>query len=94
MNYVLDDHFVLIDLLNDSFLNKLVQIPTRTDIKTGKGNILDLVLSSHPDFVDKLVVGEVLSDHCLLTFTILEATDYLKKNHTKFTCTTKAITTV
>ena len=73
---------VLIDLLNDSFLTQIVQTPTRTDIKTGKGNILNLVLSSHPDCVDKLVVGKVLSDHCLLTFTILEAPRLLeKKSH-------------
>ena len=74
---------VLIDLLNDSFLTQLVQTPTRTAIKTGKGNILDLVLSSHPDCVDKPVVGEVLSDHCILTFTILEAPRLLETKITQ-----------
>ena len=48
----------LIDLLHDDFLTQLVRTPTRLDIKTGKNNILDLVLSTHPDCIVDLTVGE------------------------------------
>lgn len=50
--------------VHDNFLTQLVNSPTRED------NILDLVLLSALEIVDNLIVGEPLSDHNAMTFSI------------------------
>ena len=53
---------LVIDIIQDNFFTQLVNEPTR------ECNILDLVLTTSPEFVRELAVGEPFSDHCCLTF--------------------------
>ena len=53
---------LLIDIIQDSLFTQLVNEPTR------ERNILDLVLTTSPEFVRELAVGEPFSDHHCLTF--------------------------
>lgn len=53
---------LLIDIIQDNFLTQLVNETPR------ECNILDLVLSTSPEFVCELPVGELFSDHHCLTF--------------------------
>ena len=53
---------ILIDVIRDNFFTQLVNEPTR------ECNILDLVLTTSPEFVRELAVGEPFSDHFCLTF--------------------------
>ena len=57
-----------VDILNDYFLNQLVNSPTRFSATTS--SILDLVISSHPTLIDNLVIGRELSDHSMISFDI------------------------
>ena len=47
---------LLIDIIQDNFFTQLVNEPTR------ECNILDLVLTTSPEFVRELAVGEPFSD--------------------------------
>ena len=60
-----DIYVHLIDIIQDNFLTQLVREPTRNQ------NILDLVISTSPDIVDRLLVGDCFSDHRSLSFRIL-----------------------
>ena len=53
---------LLIDIIQDNFLTQLVNETTR------ECNILDLVLTTSPELVCELAVGELFSDHHCLTF--------------------------
>lgn len=48
----LDNYALLIDLIQDNFLMQLVREPTRNQ------DILDLVTSTSPDIVDRLIIGD------------------------------------
>jgi hypothetical protein len=61
-----------VDILNDYFLNQLVNSPTRFSATTA--SILDLVICSHPALIENLVVGRELSDHCMISFDIALST--------------------
>ena len=58
---------LLIDIIQDNFLTQLVNETTR------ECNILDLVLTTSPEFVCELAVGELFSDHHCLTFDLSES---------------------
>ena len=51
-----DNNALLIDLIQDNCLMQLVTEPTRNQ------NILDLVISTSPDIVDRLIIGDCFSD--------------------------------
>ena len=61
------NHALLIDIIQDNFLTQLVSEPT------GNHNILDLLITTSPDIIDRLVVGDCFSDHNSLSFEILRA---------------------
>ena len=52
---------LLIDIVNGHFFSQLVSQPTRGL------SILDLVLTTSPDYVQDLQVGETFSDHNLIS---------------------------
>ena len=58
----LANNSLVIDIIQDNFFTQLVNEPTR------ECNILDLVLTTSPEFVCELAVGEPFSDHFCLTF--------------------------
>ena len=60
------ENALLVEFVNDGFLTQWVREPTRGT------NILDLVLTSEDDIIDKLEVGEEFggSDHRLIRFTL------------------------
>ena len=53
---------LLIDIIQNNFLTQLVNETTR------ECNILDLVLTTSPEFVCELAIGELFSHHHCLTF--------------------------
>ena len=55
---------LFLDLINDANLEQMVQQPTR------QKNILDLVLSSHPDMISNVDVVPGMSDHEIIVFDI------------------------
>ena len=58
---------LLLDIIQDNFLQQLVDEPTRDQ------NILDLVLTTNADLIDNVVncvVGEPFYDHNSITFTL------------------------
>jgi hypothetical protein len=57
-----------IDVLNDFYLQQLVDCPTRFCSTTS--SLLDLVICSHPASVSNLVVGREISDHCMISFNV------------------------
>ena len=57
---------IFLDTLNDFHLQQLVDSPTR--ICKTSANILDLVITSHPNNIYNLNVGREISDHCLVQF--------------------------
>ena len=59
------NHALLIDIIQDIFLTQLVSEPTRNH------NILDLLITTSPDIIDRLVVGDCFSNHNSLSFEIL-----------------------
>ena len=59
-----EHHNLLSDIIQDNFLNQMVDEPTR------ENNILDLVLTTNIDLINNLEVGEPFSDHNSITFTI------------------------
>ena len=61
------NHALLIDIIQDNFLTQLVSEPTRNQ------NILDLLITTSPDIIDRLVVGDCFSDHNSLSFEILRS---------------------
>ncbi|XP_033628827.1 uncharacterized protein LOC117291298 [Asterias rubens] len=58
----------LLDVCNDFFLDQLVKEPTR--ISEAAQNILDLVLSTHPNYIEKCKVVPGISDHEVVLFTL------------------------
>ena len=70
------------DILQDNFLTQLVTEPTRSQ------NILDLVLSTSPDIIKNLTVGEQFSDHNIFTF-VLTGQPYMQIKTQKFFTVTK-----
>ena len=56
----------LVDLCNEFFLDQMVTEPTRISGVTK--NILDLFLTSHPNFIDQCKVVPGVSDHEAVTF--------------------------
>ena len=67
-----------LDIVN-TFGFEQVKTPTRHHT-TGKGNILDLVLTTHPSCIDDLVVKDGISDHHAVHFTLVHKANLRKKN--------------
>ena len=64
----------LIDCVNDNFLQQLIDVPTR--YRFGQNpSLLDLILTSDPDFVENVKVHEPFgkSDHCIIEFGLKNA---------------------
>lgn len=59
-----DIYTLMMDIVQDNFLTQLINEPTRDS------NILDLVLTTSPDLVNHLVVGEPFSDHNSISFSL------------------------
>lgn len=55
-----------INLCNDFNLMQLVKLPTRTT--SSSSNLLDLILTTEPDYICSLIHLPGLSDHCMLSF--------------------------
>ena len=70
--------FLLLDICNEYFLDQMVTEPTR--ISGATKNILDLVLTSHPHFIDSCKVVAGLSDHEAVCFTINSKPKIKKKS--------------
>ena len=58
----------LLEICNEYFLDQMVTEPTRISGATKK--ILDLVLTSHPNFIERCKVSSGISDHEAVTFTM------------------------
>ena len=80
-----DIYVHLIDIIQDNFLTQLVREPTRNQ------NILDLVISTSPDIVDRLLVGDCFSDHRSLSFRIL-CSPYVQRKSRSFSIRTARLT--
>ena len=52
------------DIVQDNFLTQLVQEPS------GESNVLDLVLTTSPDFITDPNIGEPFSDHNSINFSL------------------------
>ena len=66
-----DIYTLTMDVVKDNFLTQLVNEPTR------ESNILDLVLTTSPDLVNDLVVGEPFSDHNSISFHLRSLLSYI-----------------
>ena len=75
---------LLVDIVQDNFLSQLVSEPTRDK------NILDLVLTTSTDYVQDLCVGDLFSDHNLITFSINCMPYIPKPSKHEFYCYEKA----
>ena len=64
------------DIIQDNFLSQLINEPTR------ESNILDLVLTTSPDIIDRLLIGEPFSDHNSISFR-LTGTPYVQRKSQK-----------
>lgn len=71
-----DIYTLMMDFVQDNFLTQLVNEPTR------ESNILNLVLTTSPDLVNDLVVGESFSDHNSISF-LLSGIPYLQRKSQK-----------
>lgn len=71
-----DAYTLLMNAVQDNFLTQLITEPTR------ESNILDLVLTTSPDLIDHLLVGEPFSDHKSITF-LLSGTPYVQRKSQK-----------
>lgn len=71
-----DIYTLMMDVVQDNFLTQLVNQPTR------ESNILDLVLTTSPDLVDNLAVGEPFSDHNSISF-LLSGIPYIQRKSQK-----------
>lgn len=59
---------LLLDICNEHFLDQTVTEPTR--IADATQNILDLVLTSHSNFIETCSVTDGISDHLMVCFTL------------------------
>ena len=67
---------LMMDIVHDNFLTQLINEPTRDS------NILDLVLTTSPDLVNHLSIGEPFSDHNSISF-LLSGTPYVQRKSQK-----------
>ena len=74
----------LLDLCNEFFFDQMVTEPTRISGVTK--NILDLVLTSHPNFIDQCKVVPGVSDHEAVTFMLNLKPKFNKKPARKCLC--------
>jgi len=72
----------LLDLLNDFYLQQLVNVPTRHSQSVS--SILDLVLTSYPASIPDLTVDREFSDHCIVSFNVLLAPTFTHTPPRKF----------
>ena len=71
-----DIYMLMMDIVHDNFLTQLINEPTRDS------NILDLVLTTSPDLVNHLFIGEPFSDHNSISF-LLCGTPYVQRKSQK-----------
>ena len=71
-----DIYTLMMDIVHDNFLTQLINEPTRDS------NILDLVLTTSPDLVNYLFIGEPFSDHNSISF-LLSGTPYVQRKSQK-----------
>lgn len=71
-----DIYTLMMDIVQENFLTQLINEPTRDS------NILDLVLTTSPDLVNHLFIGEPFSDHNSISF-LLSGTPYVKRKSQK-----------
>eukprot|EP00057_Strongylocentrotus_purpuratus_P009574 XP_011664048.1 PREDICTED: uncharacterized protein LOC105438213 [Strongylocentrotus purpuratus] len=79
---------MLLDICNDFFLDQMVRDPTR--ISGSTKNILDIFLTSHPNFIRNCKVTAGLSDHEAVTFEINSKPRLAKKATRKIYIFSKA----
>ena len=71
-----DIYTLMMDVVQDNFLTQLMNEPSRDS------NILDLVLTSSPDLVNHLFIGEPFSDHHSISL-LLSGTPYVQRKSQK-----------
>ena len=79
-----DVYTLFMDIVQDSFLTQLVKEPTR------ESNILDLVLTTSPDSITDLSIGESFSDHNSINFSLSGKPYVQRKSQRLFYCYDKA----
>eukprot|EP00057_Strongylocentrotus_purpuratus_P029524 XP_011683998.1 PREDICTED: uncharacterized protein LOC105447523 [Strongylocentrotus purpuratus] len=81
----------LLDICNHFYSEQMVKEPTRTAGATE--NILDLVLTTHPAFIDEYKVTAGISDHDIVSFRVNQTPSISRKKARKVFMYNKADTT-